>query len=722
MRARARSVSHALLLLLALSPTALAQIAAPVGEASSERSDTRDGEADTELVITATRHAEEAFWIPQATTLWTYQDLGYGGDGRSLPNTLTREPSVLMQKTGPGQSSPYIRGLTGFRTLMLVDGVRLNNSVWRSGPNQYTGTLDANAFGSLELVRGPGAVLWGSDAMGGTIHARTAAPDASQGWFGTYGLRYSTAERSASHRLEVEGGVPGEFAVRFGVTDKSFGNIMAGSGSRALPNTAYDERDLDVRVDVPLQDDDVTLTFVAQKVSQDNVPRTHKTVEAVPFHGTSVGSEIRRDLDQDRELVYAKLAWRAPNAAFYDDAEVTVSWQSTEERQDRLRTGARRDLQGFDVDTVGGALQFSKGTDHGLLTYGADFYHDEVSSFRRDYVNGVFTGPQIQGPVADDASYDLLGVFVQDEIEHAGGTTTVGLRYSRASAEANRVDNPNVGGSNPSTPGNVLRVNETFSELVASVRTLVPLDDQTNAWFGVSQAFRAPNLSDLTSELEDSGIESPTPDLDSEKLLGFEAGVRTQQDTWEGEAVVYYNELRDFILNSPTGQFVGGTPVVQKSNVGDGRVFGMELRGELRLTEEWSTYASGAYMDSSVQQFTSTGAPEHGPLDREAPLSGVLGAALQPHDSVWRYEGDVFMAHRADDLSIRDTTDTERIPPGGTPGYAVWGVRARRPLGPGSFVGVALENLFNRDFRIHGSGQNEPGRNLVISYRKRFGT
>src|SRR5690606_17881786 len=123
-------------------------------------------------------------------------------------------------------------------------------------------------FGSLELARGPGSVLWGSDAMGGTLHARTAPVDTSQGWFGTYGLRYATAERSIINRLEVEGGVPGEFGLRLGVTEKGFGNIKAGSGSGALPGTTFDETDMDLRLDVPL-DDGVDFTLVAQKVSQD---------------------------------------------------------------------------------------------------------------------------------------------------------------------------------------------------------------------------------------------------------------------------------------------------------------------------------------------------------------------------------------------------------------------------------------------------------------------
>ena len=83
-------------------------------------------------------------------------------------------------------------------------------------------------------------------------------------------------------------------------------------------------------------------------------------------------------------------------------------------------------------------------------------------------------------------------------------------------------------------------------------------------------------------------------------------------------------------------------------------------------------------------------------------------------------EADVLLADEADKLSLRDETDTERIPPGGTPGFSVVGVRGGMDLSDTSTVGLAVENIFDRDYRVHGSGQNEPGRNLVLNYSARF--
>ena len=95
---------------------------------------------------------------------------------RTTPDALAGLPSVMVQKTSYGQGSPYLRGFTGFRTLMLVDGIRLNNSVFRDGPNQYWNTVDPWAVDRYEVVMGPASVLYGSDAVGGAVNAIGTAP------------------------------------------------------------------------------------------------------------------------------------------------------------------------------------------------------------------------------------------------------------------------------------------------------------------------------------------------------------------------------------------------------------------------------------------------------------------------------------------------------------------------------------------------------------------
>ncbi|MFT7461915.1 MAG: hemoglobin/transferrin/lactoferrin receptor protein [Pseudohongiellaceae bacterium] len=677
------------------------------------------GEERDDVVVTASRHDKAALDLPFAVSTLNGETARHGPDGRSLPNALSREPSVMVQKTGPGQSSPYIRGFSGYRTLFLIDGVRLNNSIWRDGPNQYSGTVDLWGIDELELVRGPASVLWGSDAVGGTVNARTTRAVADGTWGGSFSTRWSSAERSLINRLAFEGGAKNGVAIKGGITDKNFGTLHAGRGSGDLRGTSYDELDVDVRVDVPTGLDQ-SLTFVAQRVRQYDVPRTHKTVDSVPFHSTTVGTELSRDIDQARDLIYGRYRFAGDADSLYDEATVTVSWQRQQQDQLRMRTGGRLDARGLDVATTGVSAEFVGEAAGALWTWGTDFYHDDVSSYRRDVTLGVPGPPNVQGPVGDDASYDLLGLFAQGEFINGDTETTAGVRFSQAHAQAHQVDNPNVPGSSPFTPGNVIRVDERWHDLTASLRVAHHISDNTMVYAGVSQGFRAPNLSDLTSDLEDSGVESPTPDLDPEKFLSVELGAKTQHDGWNGEIAAHYTFIDDMIVRSPTGALLGGLPVFRKDNVGDGQVFGIELRGERDLGNRWTAFASASWIDGEIDQFNGAGTKVEKPLSRLMPLTVVGGATYESEDGSWWVQGDTVLADAADKLSLRDESDTSRIPPGGTPGYGILGVRGAVQLNTASTLFLGVENLLNKDYRIHGSGQNEPGRSLVAQYSRRF--
>ena len=144
-----------------------------------------------EVVVTALR-AETALAEVPGTVHVVDREALQAAAPRTTPDAFRGLPSVMVQKTGYGQGSPYLRGFTGFRTLMLVDGIRLNNSTFRDGPNQYWNTVDPWAIARYETVMGPASVLYGSDAVGGAVNALTLAPPA---WAGQ-----ATWERTLSAR------------------------------------------------------------------------------------------------------------------------------------------------------------------------------------------------------------------------------------------------------------------------------------------------------------------------------------------------------------------------------------------------------------------------------------------------------------------------------------------------------------------------------------------
>jgi len=676
-----------------------------------------------EVVVTATRREELLFTLPFSGRSFDEREILSEKQARTVPEILQDTPSVLVQKTATGQGSPFLRGFTGYRNVFLIDGIRLNNSTFRSGPNQYWSTVDHLMLDRLELVFGPASVLYGSDAIGGAVNAIPSRPTDLESGFHLGGrayARYASAEDSFIERVEVQGNQGSKIAFLGGLSMKSFGDLRAGRDSGELQNTAYDQFDADFRVDYrPYEGLEWTLAY--QHTGQDDVPRTHRTIRAVPFHGTSAGSEIRRDLDQRRDLAYSR--WTLTESGpFYDRATFTLSFQRQEQKRDRLRSGARRDLSGFDVNTWGAQAQFEKESRFGYWTFGADFYYDEVDSFRRNFVGGSLDSVDIQGPLGDEADYALFGVYVQDEFEAGGIDWIAGVRYTRAEADADRVDNPEVDGSDPTTPGNIISIDDSFDNVVGSIRGSTPLRrDELRLFFGASQGFRTPSLSDLTSFDATSVFEVPTEDLDPENFLSFELGLKTETKNFAGRIAGYYTFIDDLIVRSPTGEIIENTPVVEKDNVGDGHVAGIEVEASYRVTPDWTLFGALGWQSGQVDQFKlPSGQKVDKPLSRLMPLSGIAGARWEPAGGRYFVEAFTRFADDQDRLSLRDRTDTERIPPGGTPGYATLNVRSGVDVSNSLTVSAAVENITDKDYRIHGSGQNEPGTNFIVSVDYRF--
>ncbi|RMH24301.1 MAG: TonB-dependent receptor [Planctomycetota bacterium] len=662
-----------------------------------------------EILVTATRSTRTGFSTPyssDAVDASLILDRSY----RTTPEALRDIPGVMVQKTSHGQGSPFIRGFTGFRNVFLIDGVRLNNSVFRDGPNQYWNTVDPLSLDRLEIVKGPSSVLYGSDAIGGTVAAFTKTPYSGRAGAGVGGrslYRFSSGERSHVWRGEVSVTPSDTVGALVGLSLKDFGDVEAGSPTGRQPNTGYGEYDADAKAEFWL-DDNARLVFAHQTVRQNNVPRTHRTVFAKPFAGTTVGSDLRRDLDQERRLTYVQYHADALDGAV-DAVHLNLSWQRQLETRGRIRGSGASDTQGFEVGSLGVWAQLASETALGRLTYGVEWYRDFVDSFS--------SRNPIQGPVGDDAVYDLVGVYLQDEFEVGERTAVVlGGRINYARASADRVQDP--------ATGSRISVRDSWSAAVGSLRltqTLVP--DRLNLFAGVSQGFRAPNLSDLTrlDSARTNEIETPSIGLDPERFLSYEIGLKTRGPRWAAQASYFYTDISDLIIRTPTGNVIGGESEVTKLNSGDGFVQGVEFGARVRPHPQWTVFGHLAWIDGEVDTFpTSTAAAVREPLSRLMPLNGQVGLRFDhPSERFW-IEGALTLADRADRLSSRDIADTSRIPPGGTPGYEVLSIRSGWRLRDNIDLTVALENLTDANYRVHGSGQNEPGRSLVVGLEITF--
>ena len=170
------------------------------------------------------------------------------------------------------------------------------------------------------------------------------------------------------------------------------------------------------------------------------------------------------------------------------------------------------------------------------------------------------------------------------------------------------------------------------------------------------------------------------------------------------------------IIRTPTGRTIDGDNEVTKQNSGRGFVNGVELQARYRLSEAWSVFGSLTWLDGEVDTFpTSNQSVTREPLDRLMPGTAYLGGRWQPTAANYWLEGLLSMADGQDKLSTRDQADTDRIPLGGTPGYAIATLRGGWNFSDRLRLSLSFENLFNVDYRVHGSGLNEPCRNVVLT-------
>lgn len=672
-------------------------------------------------VVSATRMPDVAFTVPYSVEVFERSQWEETMP-RTLPDALAMAPSVMLQRTANGQISPYLRGFTGFRTLLLVDGIRINNSVFRSGPNQYWSTVDQYSIDRLELVRGPVGVLYGSDAIGGVVQAFTFDPDwaklADSG--GRLASRVSSAEESYAGRAESYYRLGQHAVLQAGLTGRDFGDLVGGQDIGSQSGTGYDEYATDAKA-IWKMNDHWQLTGAFQHLRQNNAPRTHSTVFGRSWEGTTVGTDRRRELDQERTLGYLQARFSEDNAVI-DHGFLSLSWQRQAESEDRVRSSGARSLQSFTVNTFGSSLTLHSPSPVGAWTYGAEYYRDWVDSQTLNYTAaGLFSGQGIQGPVADDSTYDLAGLFLQNQWPLLSRLDLIaGVRYNFSAVDLGRYEDP--------VTKNAASGDDSWDSFTGSARLSARLDDADHyrIYAGASQGFRAPNLSDLTRlDIARSGeLETPSPNLDSEKYVGYEIGFKARPDESLGfETAYFYTVTRDEIISQPTGVKIvqsGKTLTeVRKTNASKGHIEGVEATVWWAPFSGWTVTSQFTWQDGQVT-YPNGAVQVTEPASRLMPLTGSLSVQYRLETlPLWLSIATVAAAGQ-DDLSASDQRDTERIPPNGTPSFAVWHFHCGWEPLDNLRLTAGVENFFDRDYRIHGSGVNAPGRNFLASIEWQF--
>ncbi len=675
-----------------------------------------------DMVVVATRHERAVADTPYHTFILDSETLTLQLQPRSLVEGLAAVPGVMLQKTGHGMTTPYMRGVTSQRVLLLADGVRLNNSYLREGPNQYWNLVDGYFYDHLEVLLGPASTLYGSDAIGGVVHAGSAPPvrgpsDAGITFTESEMLfRFASAERSFTEHAETAFTAADRWSFRIGLTRQDFGDLRSGDETYN-PGTDFEQWGANLRA-VYWIDNDSRVTVGYDHFDQDDIDRVHRTVDHVDFRGTSTkggAGDRRRVFDHDRRVAFVR--WELEDTGrFIDNADIVVSYSGFEEDFQRIRGDNRRQLRETEYDTSNVSITLRSLTRFGTWSYGLDHTHDFVNTSGRDVSTAGSTTERIQGFVGDNSDYDLLGLFVQNEKQLNDSLDVIaGVRYTYADLESRDVD---FGG----VPG---RVRGNWDTVTGNLRLMLRLcdDDKANVFAGVSQGFRAPNLSDATRLGEfGGGNEAPTADLDPEYFTTYEAGVKSVGDWWSAGVGYFYTDISDRIGRLQNATTNAADPLATKRNLDNGYIHGLESYAEWIVNDQVSVHGSISWQEGAEETHLNrdlgTMVTVTRPIAKIQPLTGHAEIRWTPNAFFWSaLSADA--AAEQDRLADAEVTDN-RIPPGGTPGYAVYHVQVGFRPSASTAMAVTLQNITDKPYRIHGSGINEPGRSLVLTVRKTF--
>lgn len=463
------------------------------------------------------------------------------------------------------------------------------------------------------------------------------------------------------------------------------------------------------------------LKLAWQRASQDDVMRTHATKFAKSYRGTKVGTDLERSLDQNRELVYLKHK-HIFETGFFTNIESALSYQRNEETETRTRSTLVSEKPSFEVHTPGFTVQAQSDLESGLWIYGLDIYRDFVDSSRLNYkADGSLDSRSIQGPVGDDASYESIGAFVQNQYQLSKSLeVTAGLRHSRMRADINRYEDP--------ATKKEADLDKVFAATVGSLRGSYDLreGDSSKLFFGVGQSFRAPNLSDLTrfDLARSSEVEIPSPNVQPERYLSYEVGSRWGDSrNWQVEGWVFRTQIENMIIKSQTGEKTpdGKRFYVTKKNSGKGYVQGAEVDGFYRINPQYLVGGNYTFQWGELESYPTTSSEKKlEPLSRVMPATLNLNARYEGANDPYWAEVIYTLVRKQDRINSGDRLDNERIPPGGSPGYKTYGLRAGGILFADTRIGLAWENILDEDYRVIGSGINEPGRNFVVTLDARF--
>ncbi|WP_027076786.1 TonB-dependent receptor [Maribacter antarcticus] len=704
-----------------------------------------------EVVMSVSKWEQQKKDIPNKIVSIAARDIAFTTP-QTAADLLQNSGKIFVQKSQLGGGSPMIRGFSTNRLVLSVDGVRMNNAIFRGGNLQNVISIDPFTIKNTEIIFGPGSVIYGSDAIGGVMNFYTETPEFSENdslrVYGGANYRFSSANTENTINAKIGLGKK-KWAALTSLTYNSFQDLVMGShGPDSYLRNSFVRTSVGVDELVTNQN---PRTQVSTGYSQVNLmqklrfkPNANWDLRSGIFYSETTDYPrydrlIRPSRDglglRSAEWFYGPQKWFMGNVQvnkkgkgkFYDGFKVSAAYQRFEESRknrdfkDVTLNSSKEKVDAFNVNID---LENRKIGDFRLY-YGGEYIFNKVHSQGEN--NNIVTGEIVDAPTRypNGSSWQSLAGYVNSEYRAKPNFTLMsGLRYSHVWIDA--------------------IFDQTFY--------LFPFDDaklSTGAltgsigfsWFpkadlqvtfNGSTGFRAPNIDDIGKifDSEPGAVVVPNPDLEPEYAYNVELGIQKNfGDKLVFKGATYYTYLvdalvrRDFYFNGNSElRYQGELSNVQAiQNAAKAYVYGFEFGLDAFLSDHWSLSSNLTITEGIEEDSDGTDTPAR----HAAPTFGdfhIIWKNQKLRTSVFlNYNGELAF----NDLSVSEisknfiyASDKNGNPY--SPSWYTLNFRFQYNLNPKVVASLNLENFTNQRYRSYSSGIVAPGTNLILGVGYKF--
>ncbi|MGY0406797.1 MAG: TonB-dependent receptor plug domain-containing protein [Polaribacter sp.] len=733
---------------------------------------TKQSEQLDEVVLSVFKTDEKASRIAEQTAVLTAKDIQKISPQTSA-DLLATIPGIKVQKSQFGGGSPVLRGMESNRVLLVVDGVRMNNAIYRKGHLQSSITVTPNILEKTEVVFGPSSVVYGSDALGGVIHYYTKTPKLSE----DNQVKSQLFSRFSTVNQEITTNVSAEirrsnWASLTSISYSDFGDLRAGkkrshgfndwgkvffyseningnykadptknSDPNLLRNTGFNQTDVLQKFFVQLSKN-TDLKVNLQYSTTSDIPRFDRLTELKK--GTLKFAEWNYG-PQKRLLVSSQLLLNM-HKNWIEKGTITAAYQNIQESRIQRKFGSLNRSyreESVDVFSLNGDFSVSLASDKKrTLSYGFEFAYNNVNSDsygkKLNIINGEIDGFsndfKVQSRYPDGGSNYLSSAVYVDYRQEISSKSTLnsGIRFTNTNLNAKWIDETFI-----QLPDNNINANHS-----AVTATLGHVYKPTKNWqlnSVVSSGFRSPNIDDVGRVREKSGnVTVPNIKVTPEYAYNAEIGILKyfNDKKFRFGANVYYTLLdnyiqRDFIYNS------NGTIKQQNFDGEDGNSVSNQNKGSAYITGFTTNYLgkiSNRWNTSGFITYTKGRTYDtHEPMSSIPPLFGQfevnynadrlkLGANLRFNSKKDIADFNITEGIDNHDLTpiINSNGATEQEIYFGSPSWVTLGLNGSYVISSNFTVQARLDNILDQHYIEFASGVSAPGRNLSVSFVANF--